>query len=116
MYGSGEDSDIDIFIVTEPDRIWLVRTLLTVWVALFSRRKTRDSHRDSFCLSFFVTTSGLDFSTFALENDVYLAYWMTTLKPIWDPYGTYGFFLDANHWHTVSAEEQTENTKYLLDV
>jgi hypothetical protein len=114
MYGSGPDSDVDLFVVAEPGRIWLVRALVTLYVAIFARRKTRSSHRDSFCLSFFATTEGMDFSEFAIERDIYLAYWVSTMKPVWDLHGTYPLFVAANrHWHEVSPEEITANTAAL---
>lgn len=116
MHGSGPDSDIDLFVVAEPGRIWLVRTLVTLHVVLFARRKTRHAHRDTFCLSFFVTTRGMDFGEFALEDDVYLAYWISTMKPVWDAYGTYPLFITANnHWHETTEDETRANTALLPD-
>lgn len=32
----------------------------------------------------------------AIENDVYLAYWIMTLKPIYNQYYTYGRFMEVN--------------------
>lgn len=90
MYCSDTDSDIDLFIVTDPRRMWFVRILITgifhiLWVRRHGKKVTK-----RFCLSFFATTKGLDFNSFRLDHDIYLAYWIYYLKPISDKYNTYG--------------------------
>ena len=48
------DDDIDYFIVTNPRRVWLTRSLLTVFKKIF----LRNSHRN-FCINYFVDTDHL---------------------------------------------------------
>lgn len=90
------DSDIDLFIVTSPDKLWTVRILITLIFQILLVRKTASKHAGRFCLSFFATTNRLDFSSFRLENDVYLYFRILYFKPILDFDNTYEKFIEAN--------------------
>lgn len=48
-------------------------------------------------MSFFVDDAVLDLSGIAIERDIYLAYWIWSLKPVVN-YGVYGEFLKVNDW------------------
>ncbi len=89
MYCSDEDSDIDLFIVTEQNRMWLVRVLITGIFQILGVRRHGKKVAKRFCLSFFCTTEWMDFNTFRLDHDIYLAYWIYYLKPIFDKNNTY---------------------------
>lgn len=90
------DSDIDLFIVTSPNKLWTVRILITLIFQILLVRKTAKKHAGRFCLSFFATTNRLDFSSFAIENDVYLYFRILYFKPILDFDKTYEKFIEAN--------------------
>ena len=96
MYASDKDSDIDLFIVTDPNRMWLVRILATGIFQILWVRRHGNKIAWRLCLSFFATTKGLDFSDFRIEHDVYLAYWIYFLKPIVDKGSTYEMLRKAN--------------------
>ena len=113
-YGTHEDSDIDLFIVTEPRRLWLVRTIFTLYFALLGIRKDKKSHRGQFCLSFFVTTNALDLGRIAIEDDVYLYYWLYYLRPIIDSGDTYAQLVRANPWVTLPPSVLQDNLRYLV--
>ena len=64
------DSDIDYFIVTEPGRLWVARTLLILYKKVF----LLNSHRN-FCVNYFVDTDHLDIedrNMFTATEVVYL--------------------------------------------
>jgi hypothetical protein len=90
------ESDIDLFIVTAPKRLWSVRIMVTVIFQLLWVRRNGKKIKERFCLSFFITDKALDFSSFAIQNDIYLFYWIYFLKPIISKDGTYERFLRAN--------------------
>jgi hypothetical protein len=81
-------SDIDFFIVTEPDRLWICRTLLVMFKKIFLFNNKR-----FFCVNSFVTTYNLTLD----EQNIYLATEVATLKPL---YNTEAFseYIDANSW------------------
>lgn len=76
MYATHEESDIDLFIVVRPNRLWIVRLGFTALCALAGMRKTANTHAGQFCLSFFVDTEATNIETFKREpDDIYLFFW-----------------------------------------
>jgi len=69
---------------------------MTLLLILLRQRKTSKHHAWKFCLSFFITEKWLDFKNIALENDIYLSYWIQTLVPIVDENNTFEKFQTAN--------------------
>ncbi len=97
-----KDSDIDLFVVSRPGRLFIVRTFVTFLVHFSSVRRYKDKIAERFCLSFFIDESASDLSNIAISEDYYLAYWTANLKPIID-YNFEGLraskiFLDKNIW------------------
>ncbi len=126
------ESDIDLFIVTAPHRVWTVRGMALLFLHVFHLRPLlarfgalRDEKTDRIDLSFFIDTNALDISGLALCDEVtsyqlpvtsnsesgildvqrsntdlpadpYLSYWMLHQVPLWDAYGDYKRFWDAN--------------------
>ena len=99
MHACHKDSDIDLFVITQKNRLWTVRIIITFIFALFRERKTSTKHAGKFCLSFFITEETLDFSSIAIEQDIYLAYWIETLVPIYDKNQCLKNFRAANNWY-----------------
>ena len=109
-------SDIDLYIVTAPNRMWLVRILITFIFQILRVRKNDKYHAGRFCLSFFSTTNALDFWKFALQNDIYLFFWIIYFKPIININNTYeDFILQNKSWADFSGYKQniSENKKYI---
>lgn len=114
MYATHPDSDIDLFIVTRPGMIWFVRFFATLilWTHGVWRRD-RDI-AGNLCLSFFITTEAMDLSDIAIENDIYLYYWIYYMRPIMDKNETYKQFLSENSWVSIDEERRKENRKWQL--
>ena len=82
------DGDIDYFMITEPGRLWLARTLLVVFKKLF----LFNSHK-YFCVNYFIDTEHLEIE----EKNLFTATETVTLLPL---YGRewYERFCAANSW------------------
>jgi len=94
-----EDSDIDLFVVTQKNRLFIARLGLTVLTSLLGVRRHGRKIRKRFCLSFYVTEEHLNLEGLALKPlDLYLAYWVKTLEPITGDFHTYETFLRENAW------------------
>lgn len=96
MYATHADSDIDLFIITSVNRLWIVRTLVLLMATFLGVRAKPGDEAGKFCFPFFMTDKNLNLREIAIENDVYLAYWIHTLKPIYNQHYVYGRFMQIN--------------------
>lgn len=79
-----EESDIDLFIVTKPKRMWSTRLFVTGALALL-RLRPEEASRDPLCLSFFVDSEHVDLAPLKISaEDPYLALWTASLSPVLD--------------------------------
>ena len=83
-----ENSDIDFFVVTEPGRLWIARTLLVAYKRLF----LFNSHK-YFCVNYFVDEKHLEIE----EKNLFTATEIATLIPLYDN-GHYCELLLNNSW------------------
>lgn len=87
---ANKGSDIDIFVITRPGRLYTARFFMNALLMMFGVRVFGENKASRFCLSFFVDEKNLDLSKVALNDsngqidDVYLAYWISKLKPVID--------------------------------
>ena len=96
-----KDSDIDLFIVIEQGHIWLSRFLITMLLSIFRLRRTKKKINDRLCLSFYVTDKNLDLSRISIDGeDIYLAYWLSNLTPVYDPQNLLKRIVKENVWAT----------------
>lgn len=99
-FNATQTSDIDLFIITDQNKIWLTRFWLQSFLKILRLRPfDRGYKQDSFCLTFFLSQDNLDISSIQINKpDVYLVYWTTKLLPIYDPEKIYLKFFTTNHW------------------
>lgn len=83
-----KNSDIDYFIITSPNRLWLSRTLLIMFKKFF----LLNSHRN-FCINYLVDTSSLEIK----DRNIYTATEVALLLPMYN-YGLYEQFIYENRW------------------
>lgn len=83
-----KDSDVDYFIITSPQRLWLCRTLLVAFkkIMLFNSKKY-------FCVNYFIDTESLEIQ----DKNLFTATELTSIYPTYN-YDLYKQFLDANSW------------------
>lgn len=93
-----EESDIDIFIITESRRIWITRFVTVVLVKILGLRPELNNVKDKICLSFFVTTETLDLQSLMMTDDIYFNYWLANLMPIYCRDNYYHRLIQANTW------------------
>jgi hypothetical protein len=97
-YHTTTDSDIDVFIVTRPGRIWSARLLATT-PAMLLRQRPGEATADPVCFSFFSTDQALQFEKLKIAaEDPYLAYWCRSLIPVVDHSGWMDRFEMSNPW------------------
>ncbi len=90
-------SDIDVFLVAVPHRLWFVRLLAHGLLLLEARTRRGGRIKDTICLSFSITTHALALAPLAkMPEDPYLHIWLRTLVPVIDIDETYAALLRAN--------------------
>lgn len=80
--------DIDFFIITEPGRLWLSRTLLVLFKKIFLLNSFK-----YFCLNYFIDTRSFDVP----NKSLYTATDIVTLLPVYNM-SLYSDFLAVNDW------------------
>lgn len=106
---SSIESDIDYFILTEPGRLWISRTLLIVF-----KKIVLLNDRSFYCLNFFRTTGCLNFDN---TKDYFTATELLTLKPVYNT-SMFSIVLDENQWVYSFFPNYKQNgleTKYSSD-
>lgn len=93
------DSDIDLLIIAQPHKIWSTRFFSTALAKLFGLRPDVHSAKDAVCLSFYITSDALDLTKLNLsDHDVHQAYWLTQIRPVYDPNNFVQKIWEANPW------------------
>jgi predicted nucleotidyltransferase len=90
--------DIDLLIITQPNRLWLSRFILTTLLTLLKQRRhphdKPDNVSNKFCLNMWLTTEQLEIST----PDLYYASELLHMKSILNRHHTYERYLSKNSW------------------
>ena len=110
MNNANSESDIDLYIVTTRNSMWLNRIIITFLFQIIWVRKNDKKHAGRFCLSFFSTLDWMDFRKWKIENDIYLYFWIIYMKPILDYNNTYDNFINLNkEWLEINEYEDIIN-------
>ncbi|KGO95979.1 nucleotidyltransferase domain-containing protein [Flavobacterium enshiense] len=83
-----EDSDIDFFVITEPDRLWITRTFLMLYKKIFLLNS-----RKYFCINYFISTQNLEIE----EKNRFTATEIKTLIPLQGK-SAFEAFYKSNNW------------------
>lgn len=82
------DGDIDFFIVTKPNRLWIARTFLILYKKVFLLNSKK-----YFCVNYFIDDEQLEIK----DKNIFTATEITTLLPMVNEQ-IYAQFLEANEW------------------
>lgn len=92
-----EESDIDLFIITDKNKIFIARICMIVLTRLFGVKRYGKKIKKRFCLSFFIDESKVNLESIALKPyDIYLAFWIRSMHAVSGDLDTYKSFLISN--------------------
>jgi len=118
-------SDIDLFIISEKNRIWITRFFCVLITKLLGLRPKAGREQNKICLSFFISEEGMDLRGLMLKEhfnkqrdcdiassanaegalrndtikkDIYFIYWLAGLVIIYDSNKVYEKFIRVNSW------------------
>ena len=83
-----EDSDIDYFVITHPNRVWFTRLMLMLFKKVFLLNS-----RKIFCINYFVDSENLEIQ----EKNIFTATEIVTLLPTFGK-DIYDKFYEKNFW------------------
>jgi hypothetical protein len=84
-----QHSDIDYFIITSKNRLWLCRTIFILYYKLLSKK-----NKDFFCLNYFISEAELAIP----DRNQFVATEIATLMPMVN-HSLYLQFLKTNNWY-----------------
>ncbi len=97
-----EESDIDLFIVSAPHRLWWVRFWSASIMQVLGLRPARGRMRDSICLSLYASEDALSLERYILPGsdrvDIHFIQWLSHFYPLYDTGGVYEAFFKENTW------------------
>jgi hypothetical protein len=86
-------SDWDVLIVLQKGKIWTGRTLVTIVLQIFGKRRYKDKIKNRVCLNHFITTGSLEINL----QDLFSAHEYSWIVPIFDT-GFFNKFQIRNSW------------------
>jgi hypothetical protein len=93
-----DESDIDFFVITKPNRLYFVRSMIIVLFRLLGVYKTRRKINKQFCFGFYVTPEKLDLRPLMLpDGDPYFVFWLSNMIPVLNE-ERYDQLIGANEW------------------
>lgn len=79
-----KESDIDLFIIAQPHRIWSAKFWAMLFFFFTGLKRSLKGKAKKFCLSFFITSDHQNLYALSLSNlDIYLCYWIQHLVPLY---------------------------------
>lgn len=96
---AGNNSDIDLFVVTASKRIWSARFFINSFLKIFCLRPTKNKHRDKICVSFLATEENLSLrQTIKGDDDWHYPISHSQFMFIYDEKAIAQKFATANSW------------------
>ncbi|MCT4580634.1 MAG: nucleotidyltransferase domain-containing protein [Flavobacteriales bacterium] len=101
-----EDGDIDFFIITKPNRLWIARTLLILY-----KKTILLNSRKYFCVNYFIDEEQLEIE----QKNRFTATEIVTLIPMVNN-KLYQQFIEANQWINEYYIHAKSTSKYTIEL
>ncbi|MBI2074871.1 MAG: hypothetical protein HYT83_03495 [Candidatus Levybacteria bacterium] len=98
MRNANKEDDIDFFIVTEKNRLWITRFFLFLLLEIYGLRRKRNEKKaiNKICLNMLIDEKS--FLITKENQDLFSAHEIIQLVPLFDRNNTYERFINANLW------------------
>jgi hypothetical protein len=91
-----EDDDIDVFIITEKNRLWVTRMFVVLYLKARNWYFEADNPKNKVCPNIYITTDNLAWGKG--RRNLYIAQEIARMQPIINKSDTYQVFLSQNQW------------------
>lgn len=123
-FGAEEDDDIDFLIISQKDRLWLVRGFVFVILKILGQLRTDDAPQRKICPNIFLSEDYLFWEK--QKRNLFVANEICMLYPLYDKNETYFRFIKENEWvfnYFVNFKvgfdklsKKTERTSYFMEL
>lgn len=98
MNNADSQDDIDFFIITKANTLWLSRCLILVMLQILNKRRRRQQNKanNKICLNMLIDETNLSLQESA--KDLYSSHEVIQMKPLIIKQDIYRQFLSANNW------------------
>lgn len=98
MMNADKKDDIDLFVITKKDTVWITRLLLIFYLKILGRHRKRTDRdvADKFCLNMIVDEEKLSLTKNL--RSLYTAHEIAQLKPVMQRENIYEKFINCNKW------------------
>jgi len=116
LLNSKKKEDIDLFLVSAKDSVWITRFLAVILLKLSGNYRGRTDKRveDKICLNMIIGEDCLKIDS--KRQDIYTAHEIIQLVPIFERSNTYKKFLNNNLWVKQFMPNSMEKTNIKIDI
>lgn len=108
-----DESDIDFFIITAPNRLWLSRLYCAGLAKIMNRRPRATNKKDKLCLTFYISANRLNLDDLKLTGgDPYFDSWRKNLILLYNKGKIYEKFLAANGLTNGAETKRTNQVEW----
>lgn len=94
-----KESDIDLFFIVKKNNIRKARFFSLLIFSILGLKRFKKTKRKKFCLTFYITENKENLYSISLpKTDIYLAYWISHLVPIYLENNNESNFFNNNLW------------------
>ena len=108
-YYASKNSDIDYFIITKANRLWITRTLLHI----FKKFTFINGTQHFYCMNYFIDTKAMELD----DDNLYTAMELATIIPVYN-YKLNTEFIEVNKWiyNYLPNNLPLNNQSYIVEV
>lgn len=114
FYAAEKGSDIDLFVITEKNRLYIARTFAWIFTHVMGIRRHGKKIAGRFCLSFMISKDNMDLTSIKNDEDIYLAFWLRLLRPLIGQ-NTYKDFIKSNKWIKQYFDYEIDQQIHLIE-
>jgi hypothetical protein len=98
MKNCDEDDDIDLFVITDKNSVWITRLFLVILLTFLGVYRNRQSknHTNKICLNMILDKNHISFDE--KNRDLYTAHEIVQLLPVYNKEKVYERFIGENLW------------------
>lgn len=91
-----KDDDVDIFIITQKNRMWLSRFFVYLILKIINKYSQGEKEKRKFCCNLFVDETNIKWDK--NKQNIYVAHEILSMHPLINRDEMYFRFVDANSW------------------